>query len=766
MSSGSLAVESDKGFTPKNLGPLKWFFLPLLIFFGLEIAGLEVTGGDPDRFFRPLKSELTASLRQGNLPLWSDRFGFGMPLAGQSEIGAFYPLHWLIYPICGPGIGWRMSMVVHQALAAFFLYQLARKLGAGSMGAALGALIYLFGGFPTIQASKEWAVLGMAWIPAAFLGVESWFQDKNRRGIALLSAALACLALVGHFQLAQITSLGLFFWVVSRTIFDRTLFERWPGLMLGVLVGLMIASPQLALSWNYALEVEATKRSAATLSYYSYPLWNFSEFVFPLWTRLLAGGPEGGYWTIHQTTQFEACQFFGSIGLIFAITFLFGPSKFKIPIITLACISILLSTMPQWSPGLYANVLGIPGMGLFRCPSRYGVLLHLAMAIIAGIGFSERISGKSWGLMIVMLAGSITMMAQMQFNGFSFPGGRVVPRFPIAIVVGTSAACWMISLLLARRNRDSRMRDTLLIGFASLELFFFYFAGPTQWGWSLHLPDSSPALMELKEKSKQARVMVAGPLDNMPVTAGLTTAAAYFGVTMPPANESLKSVVESINQSDAQNQTSPNENALIAMGVTHQLRFTPDRNASIYRDDPIANVILKKKNVRPLYRVEMAFGFKGDRPAAWLASEGMKRVPDQKTAFSDLCRNDRRQASFVANDLPDALLQRFSKIDSANGVKFDQKKSQLKVWHSGPTIVILRRTFDKGWLATGEKGQAYKILPVFGGIQAIFVDHDEAQGPAESVVQLTYWPASLNWSLPVSLAGMSAALALGFWFKK
>lgn len=760
MSSGSLADGPDRGFSLKSLGPMRWFFLGLLVFFGLEIVGLEVTGGDPDRFFRPLKSELTSSLRQLKLPLWSDRFGFGMPLAGQSEIGAFYPLHWLVYPLFGPGLGWRVSMVLHQALAAFFLYKLARRLGADTMGAALGSLIYLFGGFPTIQASKEWAVLGMAWIPAAFLGVETWFQEKSRRGITLLVIALACLALVGHFQLAQITSLGLFFWVLTRTLLQRELFIRWPGLIFGVVAALMMASPQLVLSWQYASEVEATNRSAATLSYYSYPLWNFTELVLPLWTRLLAGGPEGAYWTIHQTTQFEACQFFGTAGLLFAIAFLFRSTRYKIPTITLACVSIILSTMPQWSPGLYQAVLGIPGMGLFRCPSRYGVLIHLVMAIMAGIGFSERISRKAWIMVITLVAGSLVLIFQMQNKGFSFPGGRIVPRYPVAIVFGASAISWAISLGLASLKSDHRLRNGSILGFASLELLFYFFAGPTHWGWSLHLPDSSPAMVELREKSKSSQVIVAGPLDNMPVTARLTTAAAYFGVTMPPANESLKSLVESINKSDAQNQANANEDLLIALGVTHQIRFSPDRTASVFTNDPIANVILKKKTNRPLYLIEKAFGFKGYQPPVWLASEGLKRASDQKSAFADLCLNDQRVASFVDHDLSDSVSQLFSKLASKAGLEFNQNLDELHIKHQGPVIVIVRRTFDKGWIATDGSGNKVPILPVFGGLQAILVDHDPANGPVETVIKLNYWPASLIWSLPLAFSGVLICLIM------
>ena len=267
------------------------------VFVVAQLAGIEVVGGDPDRFFRPLKSELVRSLKAGKLPLWSDRFGYGMPLAAESEVGAFYPPHWLIYPAFGTSLGYRVSQCLHQYLALSFVFLLARRLGALPLGSALGAMIFVLGGFSTIQASKEWAILGMAWMPAAFLGTEIWLEQGwdryGRRGLALLSISLACLALIGHFQMAQLTCLGLAIWVATRSFADRALLHRWPGLFLAVSLAAAIASPQLALSLEYADSVGALNRSLSTLSYYSYPLECLTELALPLWTRRVAGGPEG-----------------------------------------------------------------------------------------------------------------------------------------------------------------------------------------------------------------------------------------------------------------------------------------------------------------------------------------------------------------------------------------------------------------------------------------------------------------------------------------
>src|SRR5262245_31053307 len=61
------------------------------------LVGYEPVGGDPDRLYRPLKSELARSLAVGKLPFWSERFGLGVPLVAESHVAAFYPLNLLLY---------------------------------------------------------------------------------------------------------------------------------------------------------------------------------------------------------------------------------------------------------------------------------------------------------------------------------------------------------------------------------------------------------------------------------------------------------------------------------------------------------------------------------------------------------------------------------------------------------------------------------------------------------------------------------------------
>ena len=119
------------------------------------LVGFEPVGGDPDRLYRPLKEEFARFLARGQLPLWSDRFGLGIPLLAESHVAAFYPPNWLIYSIAGISTAYRMAMWLHYLFLAAATYAYARFLRISPHGAAIAALAFTFCGFQAIHSTHE-----------------------------------------------------------------------------------------------------------------------------------------------------------------------------------------------------------------------------------------------------------------------------------------------------------------------------------------------------------------------------------------------------------------------------------------------------------------------------------------------------------------------------------------------------------------------------------------------------------------------------------
>lgn len=737
------------------------FFLILIaIPCGLQLMGYEVTGGDPDRFFRPLKAEMVRNISNWKLPLWSDLFGFGMPLAAQSEVGAFYVPHYFIYGTFGTEAGYRVSMVVHQLLAAFFIWKLSGRFGADQLGRMIAIMIYLYGGFPTIQASKEWAILGMAWLPCAFLGTEIWLHDRDRKGLILLSLSLASLALIGHFQMAQITSLGLFFWVMSRITGRPKLVSACPGLVLAIVTAIFIASPQLALSWDYARSVGATDRSFSTLAYYSYPIISFLEFFFPLWTRTLVGGPEGAYWTLHSTTQFEACQFVGSCGLVFSVIGLFRKDfrKESMSLFGLAFISILLSTMPQWSESGYAAILKFPGMGLFRCPGRYGILLHFSLAILAAIGVGEKLTKAPMVIIIALFIFSLYQLFRISGIEYFISGMRIKLSFHLTETLAEGCILFVIAMFLTTRKlKVSRFWQVALLTIIFCEMSYFYLSGPTRWGQSIDVIHTSRLLGKLAPARET--YSLSGPVDNLPVSIGVRTTAAYFGVNMPSANELAKAIVEQAVQLDRQGRHGDYDNYLRKIGATHQLQLASGPGAELFPNDSLSGVIAPLQGrIQNLYLRKI----EGTENAINLFNGEIQSAANEKDAFNQWLTQSNEKNNLIMthktfNDFKHILSK---PLDREASVASAEESDRVRVSHRGSFILCLRKTFDKGWKARAKDNQEVTIFPINGGQTAVLVTSNE-KTPTTSEIEFYYWPDSLNLTLPIAVSGLIFMMYLG-----
>jgi hypothetical protein len=708
----------------------KWLSLLFLFLISIpilfQLGGFEVAGGDPDRFFRPLKAELVRSLAKMQLPLWSDLFGFGMPLASQSEIGAFYLPHYLIYGLFGVSNGYRISMVLHQIIAGIFIWKLASHWHSSRLGRMIAIIIYLFGGFSTIQASKEWAVLGMAWLPGAFLGTEWW------------------------------TSLGLFVWVLTRIVLIPSTLRSIPGMVFSIAIAILIASPQLALSWKYANEVGATERSFSTLAYYSYPLINFTELFFPLWTRTLKGGPEGAYWTLHQTTQFEACQFVGAAGIIFAVLGIRRKKDVSFGLLILTIVSAGLSTMPQWSPESYAIILKIPGMGLFRCPGRYGLLLHFALALLAGIGAGEKLGRWNLIFIFVLFCMSFYQVMQLLEMQFQIPGSAIRIQFDFYKTILSGSLLFIIGIWSALKVSSQQTKWQLLtLILVFTEMLYFYQAGPTRWGLSLNPSLKSRIFYTLKYENN---VSLIGPLDNLPVAAGFRTTAAYFGMKMPPANEMAKSIVESVVMLDRQGKHGELDTFLGKLGTTHQIQLSPENGAEIYVDDPLADIIAPQPGKRAnlyLRKIEPS-----TKEIATVSSQ-LQIVASDEEAFRRWLNEKQPQNNiFVTKTVFDQLyLEPSENFDTQPEMKFEPNSNTIQLKSQSSVLIFIRRTYDSGWHAISDTKLWPIIFPANGGLTGIYL-RGSNQNPNSTTFKLIYWPESLNYTLPCMGFGLIILLAL------
>ncbi len=315
-----------------------------------------------------------------------------------------------------------------------------------------------------------------------------------------------------------------------RAAFDRRPWRLAFGLILAVVWGAGFAAVQLGPTWQFSEFVKQTERPVGDLLFYSLPPSHWFEPALPRLVREIRLGPEDPYWFGQQTTGYEAVLYVGTIPLILAFVGVLArpASRATMPWRVIIPVSLAIATMPRWWPQGYLYLLKLPGLGYFRVPARYALLTSLGLAVLAGEGFDRSVSSARFrlGLAAAILFGGCATVGAVFWSmrpdvNLRSTFGGVADGFLWA------ALAWSAALAIVLAWRASRIGSWAPLAAVAIELGILYYAGTTEWGWSIAIPGQSPVLDELARKPSVG--LIGGELDNLPVRAGLATAFPYLG---------------------------------------------------------------------------------------------------------------------------------------------------------------------------------------------------------------------------------------------
>jgi Bacterial membrane protein YfhO len=370
-------------------------------------------GNDLYPYYFPQKTFYADRLRAGEFPLWNNLVGHGYPVIGESQTGAYYPFHPVLYSRFDVNTAYNAVQLIHYVLAFVFTWMFARRIGTSRTGAVLAALIYTYGWFP-VRIGLEWAILGGAWLPAALWAAESCLSTGRLRYAVALTMALAVQLLAGHYNIAFITLLLLAVYVPGRLWFARTnrpfsrdsessersaplrkaSESRLNGVTVFVAVALAfgLAAIQLVPTWELKQHSQRTivadgyhpTQGHLPAEYLLQTVAPWHYYAGDIDQRLREMTPEG----FARTNKVEAHLYFGlaSVALI-----LFG-----------LCSGCLLRDRRWLLWGAIALVFTIlctgrlvpvtrhlPGFGYFEGPGRFGIATTFAVALLAAASWDR-----------------------------------------------------------------------------------------------------------------------------------------------------------------------------------------------------------------------------------------------------------------------------------------------------------------------------------------------------------------------------------------
>jgi Bacterial membrane protein YfhO len=724
------------------------------------LIGYEPVGGDPDRLYRPLKSELSRSLAARELPFWSNRFGLGVPLVAESHVAAFYPPNLVLYGLFDVSTAYRLSMWLHYVALVATTYAYGRCLKFSPWGSGLAGIAFSLCGFQAIHSSHEPFYSLMPYLPLALALAESYMASGRLAWLALLALVLGIQWTLGHFQIQAWTNVLVIFTGLWRWTVDRGSWRRALLLVPATVWGTGLAAVQLGPSWQYSDLVGQTRRAPSELLYYHFPPVNWFDLVLPQLIRDLRNGPDDHYWFSHQTEAYEVALHIGTIPLILVFLAVVSrpasratlPWKFVIPI------SLALATMMVWWPEGYLGLVRLAPFSYFRVPARYTLLSSFGLAVLAGEGFDHTISRVRFraGLASAILFATLAAAAAVLWT--NRPEVHLRPllgRIPGGFLWGALVWSCLPAAVVGWRKRWLRPWTLLVLAAAELGILFYH--GTTEWGAAIELPGRSGVLAELARRSPQG--LIGGDLGNLPVRLGLKTARPYLGFAQLPLNRLLLRLQDRPLRG-GELAIDEHTRGLTFVQIKRWLRRW--RVSVLVGSHPTIREL--GKNVGDwadptLDRVVARDPFQ-PAPRDWSIVLLADPIPEVRAAVR----------AYTAATLGD-LLNRFTREDdldvawflseddvpgrpaaeSARVVSWDGDRGTVE--HEGTCDLVIARSFDPGWKARINDGPPQQVLHVDGGYQGVRIT-----GTGVHRVVLEYRPPGWVWY--VRLSSLSAAVVL------
>lgn len=291
-------------------------------------------------------------------------------------------------PVLAYNVTWWLACLLNGLTAFALVYRFTRD----RLAAFIGSLVFAFSFYVMLHAHGHLALIWIWPLPASLLLLERWFDVPTRGRLAAWLAVLLAQMLTSWY-LVIIISLanGLLGVVLLLTAAERPrdLLRRC-GPQLAVAVA-VIAACLFPLARHYVGTQAAPGEAAnfgATLSSYLVPPEN--TLIGRWWEQHVDNRP-GSIWG-------EQTLFLGWTALALAVLGLFrllrrplaSPRAWIFPLLALVGFLVSLGPAPALLGGSalapFAWLTAIPGFAGMRVPARFGVLVALGVAGLAGIG--------------------------------------------------------------------------------------------------------------------------------------------------------------------------------------------------------------------------------------------------------------------------------------------------------------------------------------------------------------------------------------------
>lgn len=220
------------------------------LFFGEAVRGGYFYQGEISCLHLPVRLLTAQLLKEGSLPLWNRYISGGMPLLGEGSAGVSYPANFLFLFLFPPHLALKWLTILHYLLAGFFMFLLARELGAGFWGGLVAAAVFEFSGVAVTNLGESSLILVACWLPLILLFIEKGIKRGITWPFVLggLVLGMTFLAGIHPYSVLILPVLSLFLLYRLLVVLGKgggNVFGLVPRFLLLLILGFAVGAIQL-----------------------------------------------------------------------------------------------------------------------------------------------------------------------------------------------------------------------------------------------------------------------------------------------------------------------------------------------------------------------------------------------------------------------------------------------------------------------------------------------------------------------------------------
>jgi hypothetical protein len=419
-------------------------------------------------FHLPLRFLYQQALQAGDSVLWTPSIFAGFYVHGEGQLGAFHPLHQLLYRLLPLDIAFNLELLASYVAAYAGMIWLLRRLDVRLGAALVGAMLFAFSGFSLLHHHHLNAIAIVAHLPWLLAAADTVIVEERGRswrlGFAMLACGLGSTFLLGFPQAVWWDALALGGFAIYRAAETR----RWHGLLAcaaAVVIGVLLGGVQLLPSADavtHSSRADVPRDFAMTFSLHRANL-------LQLWSsRVFARGA----YSQPETMLFHEFGIYSGAIMPVAVCWMWSRRK-ALPARRrgLAIAATVLALLGVWlALGRYGRLAGLlahlPVLEALRAPVRYIVLTQFAAAVLAALTIDDllairegrtevRPSTVVWIPLALSVATLLTINTGLLYAGqYGFadvataaPGVALVAAVSLLVVLAARRVRWALPAL-------------------------------------------------------------------------------------------------------------------------------------------------------------------------------------------------------------------------------------------------------------------------------------------------------------------------------